>query len=141
MGRRTRMRFVKIPPENFYFYSRNDEPIADNFIELTVAEFEAMRLKHYLEMRQKMCAEKMGLSQPTFSRILKNAHKKITQAIIEGKKIRIQGGNVDFKETFNGYGCLNCFEEWADDLATAERKLACPKCQSTKTYHLIREPL
>lgn len=141
MGRRTRMRSVKSPPDNFYFHSRSDEPSFENKIEITVAEFEAMRLKHYLGMTQKICAEKMGLSQPTFSRILKNAHRKITEAIIEGKEIRVQGGNVDYKEIFNGYGCLVCFEEWEDELASRERQVPCPKCESENTYYLIREPL
>ena len=140
MGRRTRMRSVKSPPDNFYFTSKNEQ-FFENSIEITVAEFEAMRLKHYLGMTQKICAEKMGLSQPTFSRILKNAHKKITEAIIEGKEIRVQGGNVDYKEIFNGYGCLVCFEEWEDELANKERKVPCPKCESENTYYLVREPL
>ena len=156
MGRRTRMRIVKAPPKNFYFHSSGDDLQSENYITLTIAEFEAMRLKHHIDLPQGrsrgageptkprhelVCSEIMGVSQPTFSRILESAHKKVTKALIEGKEIRVQGGNVEYKEIFNGYGCLNCFEEWADDLATAERKVVCPKCESTKTYHLVREPL
>ncbi|MFW9821141.1 MAG: DUF134 domain-containing protein [Candidatus Thorarchaeota archaeon] len=141
MGRQTSTRYVKIPPHNFYFPTETEDPFADNFIGLTIAEFEAMRLKHYIELNQKDSAENMNVSQPTFSRILEKAHKKVTQALIEGKGIRVYGGNIEPKKTFKGYGCLNCDEEWEDELATKERQIDCPNCKSKKVYYLVREPL
>ena len=42
---------------------------------------------------QEKAAEKMKVSQPTFSRILKNARKKISEAIIKGKAIKINKKN------------------------------------------------
>jgi len=102
MGRRTRMRHVKSPPINFYFQSERIDPLLVDFVGLTVAEFEAMRLKHYISLNQKESAEKMGVSQPTFSRILDKAHQKITQALIEGKDIRVHGGNINFKRVKSG---------------------------------------
>ena len=141
MGRRTRMRHVKNTPNNFYFESERRDPLLVDFVGLTVAEFEAMRLKHYISLNQKDSAEKMGVSQPTFSRILDKAHQKITQALIEGKDIRVHGGNINFKKGFKGYGCLNCNEEWEDEIASQERTTNCPKCESEKIYYLVREPL
>jgi predicted DNA-binding protein (UPF0251 family)/DNA-directed RNA polymerase subunit RPC12/RpoP len=148
MGRRTRMRFVRPPPSNAYFPREIDDSLKQNAIILTIAEFEAMRLKHYVDLPQgegghgqKSCSEIMGVSQPTFSRILDKAHQKVTKALGEGKNIIIAGGNIEIKEIFNGYGCLNCNNEWKDSLASKDRKVVCPKCKSEKTYHLIREPL
>ncbi|MFX0074618.1 MAG: DUF134 domain-containing protein [Candidatus Hermodarchaeota archaeon] len=141
MGRQTSTRYVKNPPSNFYFPPDNGHSTIEDFIDLTVAEFEAMRLKHYIELNQKDSAENMSVSQPTFSRILEKAHKKVTQALIEGKEIRIYGGNIGLKKGFKGYGCLNCDEEWKDELATKERKVSCPNCSSKKVYYLVREPL
>ncbi|NVM16364.1 MAG: DUF134 domain-containing protein [Candidatus Lokiarchaeota archaeon] len=141
MGRQTSMRYVKNPPSNFYFPSESKDPTVDNFIGLTVAEFEAMRLKHYISLNQKDSAENMSVSQPTFSRILDKAHQKITQALIEGKDIRVYGGNINLKKGFKGYGCLNCDEEWKDELAAKERSVYCPNCNSEKVYYLVREPL
>ena len=60
MGRRTRMRQVKRTPRNFYF-TRKDQDL--NSVDITVAEFEAMRLKHYLGMNQQTSAEKMNISK------------------------------------------------------------------------------
>ncbi|MBD3197110.1 MAG: DUF134 domain-containing protein, partial [Candidatus Lokiarchaeota archaeon] len=98
-------------------------------------------LKHYIKLNQKEAAEKMGISQPTFSRILENAHQKATEALIEGKEIRIIGGNVTFKKPFIGYGCLNCDYEWEDEDASRDKSTKCPECNSSKVYYLVKEPL
>ncbi len=98
-----------------------------------------MRLKHYLGLNQKESAERMGVSQPTFSRILESAHQKNTSAIIEGKEIKVYGGNFDYKLSFKGYGCLNCNYEWEDSEAAKERKVNCVKCNSQNVYYIVRE--
>ncbi|MBD3338356.1 MAG: DUF134 domain-containing protein [Candidatus Lokiarchaeota archaeon] len=143
MGRRTRRRSVKRTPENFYFTNFGDNiSVDDEFVKLNISEFEAMRLKHYINLNQKESAEKMGISQPTFSRILENAHQKTTRALIEGKQIRVFGGNIRFKKGFIGYGCLECNNEWEDETASKDKKnIECPKCQSKKVYYLVREPI
>ena len=142
MGRRTRMRFVKRTPDNLYFTGVGESiSSSEQFIILTIAEFEAMRLKHYVNLNQKEAADKMGVSQPTFSRILESAHQKTTQALMEGKEIRVYGGNINYKQGFIGYGCLNCNEEWEDENASKDKKVNCPKCESEKVYYLVREPL
>jgi predicted DNA-binding protein (UPF0251 family) len=37
----------------------------------------------------------MKISQPTFARILNSANKKIAEAIVKGKAIRINSANYD----------------------------------------------
>ena len=63
---------------------------------LTVSEFEAVRLKDLKDFDQGKAAKKMGISQPTFNRLLRIARKKISDAIVNGKAIRIEGGNFKF---------------------------------------------
>ena len=133
-GRRVGRRWVYQKPHDYYF--SNHPPLEENCIILNVAEFEAMRLKHNLSLNQERAAERMGVSQPTFSRILENAHKKVTNALVEGKLIKIHGGNVQYKKSFIGYACLNCDAEWEDQLATKEKKVNCPYCNSEKVYYL-----
>jgi len=58
-------------------------------IELTTEEVEALRLKNIKDLEQEEAAKKMNTSQSTFQRILSSAYKKITEAIIEGKAIKI----------------------------------------------------
>lgn len=57
---------------------------------LNMDEFEAIRLIDFKEIPQEEAAEKMQISQPTLSRILKSARKKISDAIINGKAIKIE---------------------------------------------------
>jgi predicted DNA-binding protein (UPF0251 family) len=58
-------------------------------IELTTEEAEALRLRNIKDLDQEEAAKKMNTSQSTFQRILTLAYKKITEAIIEGKAIKI----------------------------------------------------
>lgn len=58
-------------------------------IELTIEEVEALRLKNLEDLNQNECAKRMKTSQSTFQRILSSAYKKISQAMVQGKAIRI----------------------------------------------------
>jgi len=58
-------------------------------IELTTEEAEALRLKNIKDLEQEEAAKKMNTSQSTFQRILSSAYKKVTEALIEGKAIKI----------------------------------------------------
>ena len=64
-------------------------------ISLSVEEYEVLRLVDLEEINQLDACKKMKISQPTLSRILKSAHKKVSEAIVEGKAIRVQGGNFE----------------------------------------------
>jgi predicted DNA-binding protein (UPF0251 family) len=59
---------------------------------LAVDEFEAVRLKDLEGLEQDAAARAMGVSQPTFHRILASARAKIADALVNGKAIRIEGG-------------------------------------------------
>jgi len=58
-------------------------------VELTIEEAEALRLKNCKGLCQTTCAKQMKTSQSTFQRILSSAYKKISDAIINGKAIKI----------------------------------------------------
>jgi len=58
-------------------------------VELTIEEAEALRLKNVEDLSQVEAAKKMNTSQSTFQRILSSANKKISQALIQGKAIKI----------------------------------------------------
>ncbi|MCP4648387.1 MAG: DUF134 domain-containing protein [bacterium] len=65
---------------------------------LSVDEFEAIRLKDLEKMDQKDAAGEMDVSQPTFSRIIESAREKVADAIVNGKEIRIEGGEYMVEE-------------------------------------------
>jgi len=58
-------------------------------IELNIDELEALRLRDYEGIEQIEAAEKMKISQSTFQRILSSARKKVSEALIEGKAIKL----------------------------------------------------
>jgi len=53
-------------------------------------ELEALKLHDTDGLEQIEAAKKMKISQPTFGRILDSAYKKVVEAIIKGKAIKIE---------------------------------------------------
>lgn len=95
---------------------------------LTVDEFEAMRLKDLEGLDQEPAAGKMGVSQPTFHRILASARTKISDAIVNGKAIRIEGGVYRASGT-RTFARDSCDHGWKVPPGTG-RPPECPKCKS-----------
>jgi len=59
---------------------------------LGVEELEAIRLVYLTELNQTQAAQQMNVSQPTLNRVLQSGQKKIADALVNGKAIRIEGG-------------------------------------------------
>ena len=59
---------------------------------LTLDEFEAVRLLDFEENTQERAAKKMKVHRSTVSRIIASAHKKIADALINVKAVKIEGG-------------------------------------------------
>jgi predicted DNA-binding protein (UPF0251 family) len=59
-------------------------------ISLELDEFEAIRLADHEDHYQEEAAKRMGISRQTFGRIITGAHKKIAEALIHGKAIKIE---------------------------------------------------
>jgi len=57
---------------------------------LTKEEVESIKLKDFDNLEQTAAAQKMNTSQSTFQRILSSARKKVAEAIIEGKALKIE---------------------------------------------------
>ncbi len=75
---------------NITYFKPQGVPIRElEIVELTTEEVEALRLRNIKDLEQEEAAKKMNTSQSTFQRILSSAYKKITEALIEGKAIKI----------------------------------------------------
>ncbi len=61
---------------------------------MSLDEFEAIRLGDLEGLYQEEAAELMKVSRPTFSRIIDSAHRKVADALVHGKALRIEGGPV-----------------------------------------------
>ncbi len=96
---------------------------------VSIEEAEAVRLKDLKGLGQEECAVNMNVSRPTFQRILVSARQKIADALLNGKAIRINGGN--FEMSFRRYRCANG-HEWNVPLEVLanESPRYCPTCNS-----------
>lgn len=80
-------------PDEQYFKPRGIPSIELEEIVLHLDEFEAVRLADYEHLYQEQAAEKMNISRQTFGRIIDTAHQKIADVLINGKALRIDGGD------------------------------------------------
>ena len=66
-------------------------------VTLTLDEVEALRLDDLNGLYQEQAAAEMKISRPTFSRIVAEARRKVAEALIHGKALRLEGGAVCMK--------------------------------------------
>jgi predicted DNA-binding protein (UPF0251 family) len=63
-------------------------------VELTLDGLESLRLADLEGLYQEEAARRMGVSRPTFARILAGARKAVAEALVLGRAISIGGGPV-----------------------------------------------
>lgn len=130
MVRPKRFRHILQEPQIRCFKPDLDGEIDPNkSIEVTLDEFESIRLRDYKETKQNEAAETMGISQSTFHRILTSGRGKIAKALIEGKIIKIKGGILMATE----YKCKNCGFKWSNPGKEYEK---CLECDSENIYRI-----
>lgn len=129
MGRQPLWRRVDSMPAITYFKPAG-VPLAHlQEVHLSVEEAEAIRLKDLEALEQEECAQKMKISRTTFARVLGSARQKIADALLNGKAVRIEGGN--FEMTKRRFRCLNG-HEWDVPFETMinEPPQFCPTCKT-----------
>jgi uncharacterized protein len=99
-------------------------------VQLSLDEFEAIRLADGEGLYQEQAAVLMGISRATFGRILEVAHRKVAEALTGGRALRIEGGHV---HPVRGYRlhCQSCTHEWPVETSQV-RPEVCPRCESAE---------
>ena len=83
----------------------SDQP----FIGLTIDEFETVRLIDKEGLSQEECSQRMEVARTTVQQIYTPARKKISVALVEGRALKIGGGNYQLCEGNKRYcGCGGC---------------------------------
>ena len=100
-------------------------------VSLLYDEYEAIRLLDYEGMNQDQAAVQMNVSRPTLTRIYEKARKTIAQALVEGKMIMIEGGNVQFDRAW--YRCRRCYKL----IGGLENHVHCKDCKTFSDDELI----
>jgi len=114
MVRPKKNRRVVFNPKINYFKPRGIPVLDLDEVCLTIDEREAIRLADLLSMSHEDAGKQMGVSRATFGRIIQQARQTVADAIINGKAVRVEGGNyelVDGKRTFVCHRCNNMWEE------------------------------
>jgi predicted DNA-binding protein (UPF0251 family)/predicted Fe-Mo cluster-binding NifX family protein len=93
MAREPKCRRVESIPKVTFFKPAGIPLSSLEEVVVKLEELEAIRLKDLLGLEQEEGAERMGVSRPTFQRILIEGRAKVAAALIEGLAIRIEGGN------------------------------------------------
>ncbi|GEM_PF-1798786 len=131
MGRPKKYRIVEylLKPTNFKPTDRK----ANGYVEITIDELEAIRLADLEDMYQENAARVMGVSRQTFGRIVKSAHAKIADAIVNTKEIKI--GKDEKCRNVKLIKCINCGKIWRVPISYSMHK--CPECHA-KNVEVLR---
>ena len=76
--------------------------------QLTLDEFEAIRLIDGEGLDQETVASQMGVSRPTVTRILASARSKIAHVLVHGQALVIEGGPIVQAPAGHGRGRGGC---------------------------------
>ena len=137
MARPQKMRKVCAAPCKRRFGPLGEGVATCEVVQLTVDEYEVLRLIDYEGLLQEECAEKMQVARTTVQAMYGAARKKLGIMLVEGATLRIEGGNVRLCEGTDLHchkkGCCR-FQRHLEQLTTpateeAEAPGVCPqKC-------------
>lgn len=82
-------RKIRFKPKTTFFKPQGVPLRHLDVVNLSTEEIEALRLKNIIGLDQIEAAKKMNTSQSTFQRIINSAYLKISEALTEGKAIKI----------------------------------------------------
>lgn len=136
MSRPRKCRLVSGEPDITYFKPRGIRIIDLEEVALNVEELEAIRLRDLEALEQEEAAQRMNVSRPTFHRIVGSARKKIADALVNGKAVRIEGGSYILAK--RGLVCGECGHAW-EAAHGFTRPSNCPNCKSTNVRRADRE--
>lgn len=82
----------------------DQELVKNEFINLTIDEYETIRLIDLEGLTQEECADQMSVARTTVQGIYVQARRKIAEALVHGKILTITGGEYQLCDEF-GMGC------------------------------------
>lgn len=106
---RKRRRVCTLPEVNRFGPVDIWENISESVI-MTVEEYEVIRLMDLEGLNQVECADIMGVARSTIQRIYDNARKKLADSLVNGKILKIEGGDYklcrDFEDKEDCEECI-----------------------------------
>lgn len=130
MPRPRKPRFVGVEPRTGYFKPQGIPLRELESVVLSVEELEALRLIDNEGLYQEDAAERMGVSRQTFQRVLREARRKVTDALVNGKALGIEGGDYVLDGGNRTFECIDCGSRWEEPFGSGRRArdASCPDC-------------
>lgn len=92
-GRPKKVRYIQNMPKTLQFSPRG-RPGRPEEIELSIDQFEALKLADFQGFSQSEGALAMQLSRPSFGRLLREARRLVADGLVNGKILKIRQGDV-----------------------------------------------
>jgi len=109
MPRPRKWRNVCCLPESNRFGPLNRPNEDDDFVIMTVDEYETIRLIDLEGFTQEECASQMNIARTTVQGIYNDARKKLADSLVHGKVLTIEGGDYRLCEGLEKTcGCGGC---------------------------------
>jgi len=93
-------------------------------VNISLDEFESIRLADFEGLYQDAAAVRMNISRQTFGRIIVSAHRKIADALLHGRALKIEGGSVEMNER-KANRCKKCDRRFTSAEVHPKK---CPQC-------------
>ncbi len=110
MARPTKCRMICRFPRNLEFTpsegSAGQEPVI-----LTVDEYESIRLIDREGLSQEQCSQRMQVARTTAQKIYDSARRKLADALVDGRPLRIQGGEYRLCSGGSRFCGMDCFKQ------------------------------
>lgn len=109
MPRPIKMRKVCSLPDNKKFGPLDLALAAQDYVNMTVDEYETIRLIDLEDFTQEESAEQMNIARTTVQGIYKEARRKMAESLVNGKVLRIDGGEYRLCDSLGkgcGRGCM-----------------------------------
>lgn len=109
MPRPRKCRKVCCLPENNLYGPLNTDNSTNEFVNMSIEEYETVRLIDLHGFMQEEAAEQMNIARATVQRIYNDARKKLAESLVNGKVLRIEGGDyVLCSGLESSCGCGGC---------------------------------
>ncbi len=95
MPRTTKCRKICSFPDFYSFVPEEADAGNIETVMMSLDEYETLRLLDYEGLNQEECALRMGVARTTVTAMYESARKKLVSSVVEGKRLRIAGGNIE----------------------------------------------
>jgi len=123
MARPKKQRSVESPPQFYRFKPMGKLKNKEKII-LGLDEYEAVRLADHLGLDHSEASIVMGVSRPTFTRLLEAARNQVSKLLVEGREMEIKGGKIMFSTDV--HCCRECRRPFRWE---GEGNPVCPECK------------